>query len=322
MAAPGAPALLLALTAALGGDVLVPRPCAAWWAPYARLLGRPVFHVPTAAECGGVPDPYALLETVRRVRAEGGDPRLLVLSVADDPTATVAPPELLHETVEAATGEGLHLVSDETWRDTLHAAHDTVLLSPAEMLHDRVTVVTDLAGALLPPGWPAAVARFPEGAAGDGLHARVLDVLTALDARVAGPVAAAAAYALDEPEPLGRHVDAVVRLHARVAGAAHHAVVAAGALCPPPQAAGTSTSTWARCGPGSPPTACRTRRSWRTSSPPGSACPHPAATASATTWTRCASGCPPARCWAAPTPNARSAWTHPRRWSCRPWPVR
>ncbi|MBV7694193.1 aminotransferase class I/II-fold pyridoxal phosphate-dependent enzyme [Streptomyces sp. TRM70350] len=236
VAAPGAPALLLALTAALGGDVLVPRPCAAWWAPYARLLGRPVFHVATSAECGGVPDPYALLETVRRVRAEGGDPRLLVLSVADDPTATVAPPEMLHETVEAATGEGLHLVSDETWRDTLHAPHDTVLLSPAEMLPDGVTVVTDLAGALLPPGWPAAVARFSEGGAQAGLHARVLDVLTALGARVAGPVAAAATYALGEAEPLGAHVDAVVRLHARVAEAAHHAVVAAGALCRPPQA--------------------------------------------------------------------------------------
>ncbi|MYR41046.1 aminotransferase class I/II-fold pyridoxal phosphate-dependent enzyme, partial [Streptomyces sp. SID5910] len=195
-AAPGANALLLALTAALGGDVLVPRPCAAWWAPYARLLGRPVFHVPTPAESGGVPDPYALLETVRRVRAEGGDPRLLVLSVADDPTGTVAPPELLHETVEAAAGEGLHLVSDETWRDTRYDPHDTVLLSPAEMLPERVTVVTDLAGALLPPGWPAAVARFPASAAGDGLHARVLDVLTALGARVAAPLAAAAGYAL------------------------------------------------------------------------------------------------------------------------------
>ncbi|PAZ10807.1 aminopeptidase, partial [Streptomyces sp. SA15] len=166
VAAPGAPSLLLALTAALGGDVLVPRPCAAWWAPYARLLGRPVFHVATSAECGGVPDPYALLETVRRVRAEGGDPRLLVLSVADDPTATVAPPELLHETLEAAVGEGLHLVSDETWRDTLHEPHDTVLLSPAEMLPEQVTVVTDLAGALLPSGWPAAIARFPAGEAG------------------------------------------------------------------------------------------------------------------------------------------------------------
>ncbi|WP_345562541.1 aminotransferase class I/II-fold pyridoxal phosphate-dependent enzyme [Streptomyces plumbiresistens] len=236
VAAPGSPSLLLALTAALGGDVLVPRPCAAWWAPYARLLGRPVFHVATAAESGGVPDPYALLETVRRVRAEGGDPRLLVLSLADDPTATVAPPELLHETLEAAVGEGLHLVSDETWRDTLHDPHGTVLLSPAEMLPGKATVVTDLAGALLPTGWPAAVARFPAGEMGDALRARVLDVLTALGARVAAPVAVAAAYALTEPEPLTARVKAAVRLHARVAAAAHTAVVTAGALARPPQA--------------------------------------------------------------------------------------
>ncbi|MEU5523741.1 aminotransferase class I/II-fold pyridoxal phosphate-dependent enzyme [Streptomyces sp. NPDC052079] len=233
--APGAPALLVALTAAIGGDVLVPRPCAAWWAPYARLLSRPAFPVPTPAESGGVPDPYALLETVRRLRAEGGDPRLLVLSVADDPTATVAPPELLHETVEAAVAEGLHLVSDETWRDTLHDPHDTVLLSPAEMVPDRVTVVTDLVGALLPPGWPAAVARFPAGEEGNALHARVLDVLTALDARVAAPVAAAAVYALSEPEPVTARVAAGIRLHASLAAAAHHAVVAAGALSRPPR---------------------------------------------------------------------------------------
>ncbi|MEU6530310.1 aminotransferase class I/II-fold pyridoxal phosphate-dependent enzyme [Streptomyces sp. NPDC046928] len=236
VAAPGAPALLLALTAALGGDVLVPRPCAAWWAPYARLLGRPVFHVPTPAESGGVPDPYALLETVRRVRAEGGDPRLLVLSPADDPAATVAPPEVLHETLEAAAAEGLHLISDETWRDTVHAPHETVLLSPAEMLPEQVTVVTDLAGAHLPTGWPAAVARFPAGAAGDGLHARVLDVLTALGARVAAPVALAAGYALAEPEPVTARITATVRLHARLAAAAYAAAVDAGALARPPQA--------------------------------------------------------------------------------------
>ncbi|MFF1281349.1 aminotransferase class I/II-fold pyridoxal phosphate-dependent enzyme [Streptomyces sp. NPDC058299] len=238
-AGPGAPALLLALTAALAGDgadVLVPRPCAAWWAPYARILGRPVYHVPTTAESGGVPDPYALLETVRRVRAEGGDPRLLVLSVADDPTATVAPPELLHETVEAAAAEDLHLVSDETWRDTLHDPHGTVLLSPAEMRPDRVTVVTDLAGALLPTGWPAAVARFPDTGTGRHLHARVLDILTALGARIAAPVAAAAGYALDEPPPVAERREATVRLHARVAAAAYTAVVAAGALARPPRA--------------------------------------------------------------------------------------
>lgn len=235
-AAPGAPALLVAITAALGGDVLIPRPCPAWWAPQLRALGRSVFHVATPAECGGVPDPYALLETVRRIRAEGGDPRLLVLAVADDPTATVAPPEVVHETVEAAAAEGLRLVSDETWRDTVHRPHDTVLLSPAEMLPDRVTVVTDLAGPFLPAGWPAAVARFPATADGAGLHARVLDVLTALGARVADPVAAAAAYALDEPADVVGRLTAGTALHAAVAASAHRALVAAGAVVRPPQA--------------------------------------------------------------------------------------
>jgi aspartate/methionine/tyrosine aminotransferase len=192
--------------------------------------------VATPAECGGVPDPYALLETVRRVRAEGGDPRLLVLSVADDPTATVAPPEVLHETVEAAAAEGLHLVSDETWRDTVHAPHETVWLSPAEMMPDRVTVVTDLAGSLLPAGWPAAFARFPANGGGDGLHARVLDILTALGARIAAPVAAAAAHALTEPDAVTARRAAAGHLHARVAAAAHSVVVGAGALSRPPRA--------------------------------------------------------------------------------------
>ncbi|MFI9645271.1 aminotransferase class I/II-fold pyridoxal phosphate-dependent enzyme [Streptomyces sp. NPDC052040] len=235
-AAPGAPSLLLAVTAALGGDVLVPRPCAAWWVPEARVLGRSVYPVPTPAECGGVPDPYALLETVRRIRAEGGDPRLLALAVADDPTGTVAPPELVHETVEAAAGAGLHLVSDETWRDTVHRPHDTVLLSPAEMLPERVTVITDLAGPFLPTGWPAALARFPATAEGTALRARVLDVLTALGARIADPVAAAAAYALDEPPEVTRRLAAAVALHTRVADAVHRTVVSAGALSRPPRA--------------------------------------------------------------------------------------
>ncbi|MEK8173126.1 hypothetical protein NKH77_41570 [Streptomyces sp. M19] len=48
--------------------------------PPLRLLVRaagparraPAYHAPVPAECGGVPDPFALLEAVRRVRAEGG----------------------------------------------------------------------------------------------------------------------------------------------------------------------------------------------------------------------------------------------------------
>lgn len=242
LAAPGAPALLLALLAAHGGDVLLPRPCPAWWTPQIRLLGRPAYHVPTTAEAGGVPDPYALLETVRRVRAEGGDPRVLLLSVADDPTATVPPPELVRESCEAAVAEGLHVISDETWRDTLHHPRDTVLLSPAEMCPDDVTVLADLAGGGLVPGsWPCAVARFPPtGAAradryGDP-RARALDVLTALGAVLPAPVAPAVAHALDEPEDVFVPALRAAAVHGRLAAAAHRAVLAAGALARPPQA--------------------------------------------------------------------------------------
>ncbi|MFJ6935014.1 aminotransferase class I/II-fold pyridoxal phosphate-dependent enzyme [Streptomyces sp. NPDC101132] len=235
-AAPGAPALLVALLGAYGGDVLMPRPCPAWWTPQVRLLGRRAYHVPTPAECGGVPDPYALLETVRRVRAEGGDPRLVMLSVADDPTATVAPPEVLREACEAAVSEGLHLLSDETWRDTLHRPQETVLFSPAEMCPEQATVLTDLGGSLLPPGWPAALARFPGTPQGARLRARTLDRLTATGAFLAAPVAAAAAHALTEPEAVATRARRAATLHGHVATALHATLLRAGALARPPQA--------------------------------------------------------------------------------------
>ncbi|KOU25651.1 aminopeptidase [Streptomyces sp. WM6372] len=235
-AGPGAPALLLALLGAYGGDVMLPRPCPAWWTPQVRLLGRRAYHVPTPAECGGIPDPYALLETVRRVRAEGGDPRVLLLSVADDPTATVPPPEMLREACEAAGDAGLFVVSDESWRDTVHRPHDTLVLSPAEMLPDQAAVLLDLSGALLPAGWPAAVVRFPGTPRGTWLRARTLDVLTATGAMVAGPVAGAAAYALDEPDAVAGRAYAAAALHGVVAAAAHRELLAVGALARPPQA--------------------------------------------------------------------------------------
>ncbi|WP_329454735.1 aminotransferase class I/II-fold pyridoxal phosphate-dependent enzyme [Streptomyces sp. NBC_01497] len=234
-AAPGAPPLLFALLSAIGGDVLLPRPCPAWWTPQIRLLGRPAYHVPTPAECGGVPDPYALLETIRRVRSEGGRPRVLLLCPADDPTGTVAAPDLLHAACEAAVGEGLHLVSDETWRDTLHRA-TTVLLSPAEMWPGDTTVICDAVGALAPAAWPAAVARFPHTARGLARRATTIDILTALGALVPAPVAAAVAHALTEPDAVRARSRAAAAAHAQVAAAAHRALLAAGALARPPVA--------------------------------------------------------------------------------------
>lgn len=241
VAAPGAEPVLLALLLAIGGDTLCARPGAAWHTAPGRLLGRPPTAVPTPAEGGGAPDPFALLEAVRRTRREGDDPRTLVMAGADDPTGTVTPPELLHEVCEAAADTGLVVVSDETYADSVH--HDparpeseSVLLSPAETLPDRTVVLTCLGAALTPPRWPVAIARFPATAYGADLRAAVLSGCADLRAVLPGPVAAAAGYALDEPPEVRDRLAAANRLHARVTAAVHHAVIGCGALCRPPQA--------------------------------------------------------------------------------------
>ncbi|MEU2787996.1 aminotransferase class I/II-fold pyridoxal phosphate-dependent enzyme [Streptomyces sp. NPDC007100] len=236
LAAPGAPALLLALLAAAGGGVLLPRPCAEWYAPAARLLGLRVHPTPVPAESGGVPDAFVLLETVRRARLTGEGPRVLLLSVADDPSGTCPPPELVHEVCEAAAADGLWIVSDETGRDLLHDPHDTVVLSPAEMLPDDVVVLADLRATLVPASWPAALARFPATGRGAALRAAALERLADLRTPLAGPVARAVTHALGEPATVRARTAAAARLHGVLAGALHHTLTEGGAVCRPPHA--------------------------------------------------------------------------------------
>jgi aspartate/methionine/tyrosine aminotransferase len=242
VAASGAPLLLLAVLAAMGGGaVLLPRPDADWHAAQARLLGRPLYTVPVPAECGGVPDPVALRETVRRARTDGETPRVLVLSVADDCTGTAVPPELLHEVCEAAGDEELLIVSDETWRDTSHAPHDTVIVSPAEMIYggretDAVVVLAGLGEALLPQGPQAGIARFPDSGRGRGLADAVRAVLQELRAGLHEQADVTIADALTEPEPLRTRRATTARAHAALLTALRQIVTEAGALCRPPHA--------------------------------------------------------------------------------------
>ncbi|WP_407548955.1 aminotransferase class I/II-fold pyridoxal phosphate-dependent enzyme [Streptomyces sp. Pv4-95] len=254
LAAPGAPTMLLALFAAAGGAVVLPRPCSQWYAPPARLLGRPVHLAPVPAESGGVPDPFALLETVRRARMHGDSPRVLVLSVADDPTGTCPPPEQLHEVCEAAAEEGLWVISDESRRDLLHDPHDTVVLSPAEMLPAEVVVLTDLRATLVPASWPAALARFPATDSGAALRTAAHHALSGLGGTLAGPIACAVTHALGEPEPVRTRTATAARVYGTLTAALHRALADAGAVCRPPHA---GSHVYAELDPLRPPLAAR-----------------------------------------------------------------
>jgi aspartate aminotransferase len=231
--APGSKPLLLAAVVAGAGDVLLPTPSWVTYRPQARIAGRRAFGVPVPRDCGGVPDPEALREAIGRARRAGGDPRTLVLTLPDNPTGTLAPPDLVRAVCAVAEQEDLLVVSDEIYRDTLHdpAAE---LLSPAEVVGHRTVVTTGLSKSHGLGGWRIGAARLPEGPRGRALRAAVVALASEVWSTLAGPMQQVVTYAYGEPPELRAHVARCTRLHAVVTSALHGVVTAAGADCRPP----------------------------------------------------------------------------------------
>jgi aspartate aminotransferase len=231
--APGSKALLMAMQLVVAGDVLIPRPSWVTYAPQAELAGKRAWRVAIPPDCGGVPDPAAVRDTVRVARAAGRDPRLLVLTMPDNPTGTTATPELVRELCQFAADEDLLIVSDEIYRDLLHDPR-TPFLSPAEVAGDRTIVLTGLSKSLALGGWRIGVARFPASAAGERLRDRVAAVASEVWSTLAGPMQTVAEYAFAEPPELRTRVAADARLHGVVSRAVHRLFVDARAWSRPP----------------------------------------------------------------------------------------
>lgn len=233
--APGSKPLLAALQLTVPGDVLLPRPCWNTYAPQAELAGHAVLRVDVPEPCGGIPEPAALDETVRAARSAGRDPRLMVLTLPDNPTGTLAPPDLVRQVCAVAREHDLLIVSDEIYRDVIHDPA-TPMLSPAEVAPERTVVTTGLSKSLALGGWRIGAARFPEGDYGDGLRRAVAAVASEIWSTLAGPMQHVAAYAFSEPPEILDHLAASARLHGAVAHAVYAIMRGVGAACREPTA--------------------------------------------------------------------------------------
>ncbi|WP_327298821.1 MULTISPECIES: pyridoxal phosphate-dependent aminotransferase [unclassified Streptomyces] len=231
---PGSKPLLMAVQLAVPGDVLLPQPAWNTYAPQAAYAGKQVFGVPIPREYGGMPEPGALRETIRRARLTGGDPRLLVLTLPDNPTGTLAPPAAVREICAIARDEDLLTVSDEIYRDIVHDPRATPFLSPADVAPERTVVTTGLSKTLGLGGWRIGAARFPVGEAGELLRDSVAAAASELWSTLAGPMQQVAEYAFAEPPEIVARKRASARLHGAVARAVHRIAVDAGAECRPP----------------------------------------------------------------------------------------
>lgn len=233
--APGSKPLLYALLAGLPGDVVLPRPSWVSYAAQAALAGKHVVGVAIPEVCGGVPDPDLLDDAVRRARDAGRDPRVLVLTLPDNPTGTLAEPGLVRRVCEVAERHGLAVVSDEIYRDLCY--EPAPFRSPAELLPERTVVTTGLSKTMALGGWRIGFARFPAGAFGETGRRQVVATASEIWSSLAEPMQEVAAWVLDEPPEVTAYVAAARLLHQRVTTAVADILVASGARCRPPRAA-------------------------------------------------------------------------------------
>jgi aspartate aminotransferase len=248
---PGSKALLYALLASLPGPVVLPAPSWVSYAAQAALAGKPVLRVPVPESTGGVPDPDLLHDALRHAGGSSGRngsegagvdrpaghaaTGVLVLTVPDNPTGTVAGGDLVRRVCAVAAEHGLAVVADEIYRDL---AYDPAgCTSPAEVVPERCFVTTGLSKSMALGGWRIGCARFPAGELGESTRAAVLGLASEVWSSLARPMLDVVAYVMDEPAEVTAHVAASRRLHQRVATAVHDKLVAAGARVRRPGAA-------------------------------------------------------------------------------------
>jgi aspartate aminotransferase len=233
--APGSKALLYGVLASVPGDVVLPVPSWVTYAAQATLTGKRVIGVPVPAVAGGVPDPERLQGALEQARREGADPRILILTVPDNPTGTTAGADLVKQVCEIADRHDLVVVSDEIYRDLTYAEADHV--SPATHLPGRVVVTSGLSKSVALGGWRIGFTRLPPGVLGEEIRGNLVGLASEVWSSMATPMQDVAGYVLDEPEEVTNHIAASRRLHASVSQSVYRAFTEAGATCREPGAA-------------------------------------------------------------------------------------
>lgn len=228
IAGPGSKPLLYAALMAVGGDVVLPQPSWVSYGAQTEMLGATPLYVPTVPGDGGVPDPQRLRDHLDHARAIGRDVRSMVMTLPDNPTGTLAAPEIIRRACEVAREYDLVIISDEIYRDLVFDA-GRAYLSPADVAPERTIITTGLSKSLALGGWRIGVARLPDSALGDELRERMLTIASEIWSSAAAPVQHAAAYAFTEPGELRDHIADSRRLHATVARAVAERFGAAGA---------------------------------------------------------------------------------------------
>jgi aspartate aminotransferase len=232
---PGSKALLYGLLLCLRADIAIPRPSWVSYAAQASLAGiRPVY-VPILPGQGGVPDPDLLSAAVTAAREDGRRVGAVIVTLPDNPTGTLASAGVVRALCDVAARHDLLIISDEIYRDLVHAG-ETDFLSPAAVAPERTVVTSGLSKNLALGGWRIGVARLPGGTpAVTALREALLGTCSEIWSAPAAPVQQAAALAFREPPAVTARIARSRHLHASVARAVADRFTGAGVAVPRPR---------------------------------------------------------------------------------------
>lgn len=232
---PGSKPMLYVLMLALAGDALIPTPAWVSYAPQARLAGKRVFRVAADPTDFHRLTSESLAGALATARANGGDPRLLVLNTPSNPTAGMFAAEDAEAIACWARSEGITILSDEIYAELAHGWQPHI--SPATFYPEGTIITGGMSKAFSAGGWRLGYAALPATTEGERLMAAIRSLASELWSSAATPLQQAAIPAFTYDDEMARYVRRSARIHAYSAARLHAALVAAGAECPRPAGA-------------------------------------------------------------------------------------
>lgn len=233
--APGSKPLLYALLQVLDGDVLVPTPSWVSYAPMARLANRRVIGVPTAPDDKHCLTPHALSQAMAQARANGADPRILLVNSPSNPTGGMFDRPDVEALARWAREAGVTLLSDEIYAELAHGWREHV--SPARFYPEGCIVTGGLSKAFSAGGWRLGYAALPATSAGEEAMSALRSLASEIWSAAATPIQEAALAAFIPDASVADYVQRSARVHGYVTGQLYGALTRLGIPCPRPAGA-------------------------------------------------------------------------------------
>lgn len=225
---PGSKDLIFAAQMAIEGDVLLPTPSWVSYAPQAKLAGTNAIKIPTQASDHHRISGKLIRETIVQARADGLNPKKIILNYPNNPTGLGISDEDLQDIAEVCRENGIIVISDEIYSLIAHGGpHRSI----AGFYPEGTIVTTGLSKHLSLGGYRIGFAFIPDALG--GLMPAMRAIASETWSCVSHPVQHAAIAAVEEHDDIEEHIVRCTKIHGMVTNYARDRLVATGIEYPP-----------------------------------------------------------------------------------------